>query len=98
MTVLFLIICSVSVSSDPNTYSNLEDKSSVEKTGKGEEDYKTHPPNQRKKTQPQNKPYHPPRKITPIPNSQLWEFSLWVLLAALPTDTVPFQVLQIQEI
>lgn len=59
-TVLFLIICSVSVSSDPNIYSNLEDKSSVEKTGKGEQDYKTQPTN---KTQPTKK--SKPKK--PIP-------------------------------
>lgn len=48
MTVLFLIMCSVAVSSDPNIYSNIEDKSSVEKIGKGEEDYKTQLINQPK--------------------------------------------------
>lgn len=56
MTVLVLIICSGSVSSNPHTYSNLEHKSSVEKTGKGEENYKTHPSNQptkQKKTKKQ---------------------------------------------
>lgn len=50
MAALFLIMCSLSISSDPNIYSNLEDKSSVKKTGKGEEDYKTQPPT--KSTQP----------------------------------------------
>lgn len=95
-TIVFLIICSVSISSDPNIYSNLEDKRSVEKTGKGEQDYKTQPTNQKKKTKKTHTTHM--EKMTHNPNLQLWEFFLWVLLAALPTDTVPFQVLQIREI
>lgn len=99
MAALFLIMCPLSISSDPHIYSNLEDKSSVKKTGKGEEDYKTQPPT--KSTQPkkenQKSPSHPRRKIIHNPSLQLWEFFLWVLLVALPIDTVPFQVLQIQE-
>lgn len=55
-------------------------------------------PNKPKNLQPQTKPHHPHLKPTHIPSLQLWEFFLWVLLAALPRDTAPFQVLQIQEI
>lgn len=58
-TIVFLIICSVSISSDPNIYSNLEDKSSIEKTGKGEQDYKTQPTNLPIKKRKPKKPIPP---------------------------------------